>query len=106
MQRSPTASLPTTHLPNVPGRAIYADLTVKIQLLPFRAGQILTECVTPHAAIVQVLTGKGQITLGPDKKSLQAGSWMRLLGGLPHSIQAETDLVLLLQVFLDHSSPE
>jgi len=91
--------------PNIQGRAIYADSNVKVLLLPFRAGQVLTEHVTPHTAIMHVLTGKGEITLGADRKTVQAGSWMWMEGALPHSIHAETDLVLLLQVFLDHRPP-
>lgn len=105
LAREVAASLESsTPQPNIQGRAIYADSTVKVLLLPFRAGQVLNEHVTPHAAIMHVLTGKGEITLGPDKRSVQAGSWMWMEGSLPHSIRAETDLVLLLQVFLDGRS--
>jgi quercetin dioxygenase-like cupin family protein len=45
------------------------------------------------------------VTLGPDTQEVQAGSWMWMEGGLPHRIEAETDLVLLLQVFLDDAHP-
>lgn len=86
---------------NIPGRAVYADSRMKVLVLPFRAGQILTEHPTPHDAILHVLQGKGQITLGADRHDVQAGSWARMEGGLPHSIHAETDLLLLLQVLLN-----
>jgi quercetin dioxygenase-like cupin family protein len=87
-------------LPNIPGHAVYADACMKVLLLPFRAGQILAEHRTPHDAIMHVLRGRGRITLGADQLEVRAGSWMRMTGGLPHSIRAETDLLLLLQVLV------
>lgn len=96
-----TGSLPiAAPISNIPGRAIYADSRIKVLLLPFWAGQTLAEHHTPHDAIMHVLSGSGQVTLGSDRHEVQAGSWMRMAGGLPHSIHAKTDLLLLLQVLM------
>ena len=93
--------LPIADLPvNIQGHAVYADSRMKVLLLPFRAGQTLAEHTTPHDAIMHVIEGQGEITLGRDRVAVQAGSWMRMVGGLPHSIRAETNLLLLLQVLL------
>ncbi len=90
--------------PTIQGHAIYADSITKILLLPFAAGQTLREHATPHQAIMHVLQGSGEITLGDSVKKVQAGSWMMMAPRLPHSIHADTELILLLQVFLTASS--
>lgn len=90
---------------NIRGRAVYADSLVKILLFPFAAGQVLEEHVTPHPATLHVLEGTGEITLGSERKAVAAGSWVWMQGELPHSIRAETKLILLLQVFLQPSAP-
>lgn len=86
---------------NIQGRAVYADGRIKVLLLPFRAGQTLAEHTTPHDAIMHVLSGQGRITLANDVKEVRAGAWMWMQGRLPHSIHADTDLLLLLQVALE-----
>ncbi|MEX2380917.1 MAG: cupin domain-containing protein [Opitutales bacterium] len=91
---------------NIQGRAIYSDSFTKVLLFPFAAGQALKEHVTPHPAILHVVEGEGEISLGDDRKDVKAGAWAWIEGGLPHSIQAKTKLVLLLQVFLDRKSRE
>jgi quercetin dioxygenase-like cupin family protein len=89
---------------NIQGRAIYSDSLTKVLLFPFTAGQELKEHITPHPAILHVVEGKGEITFGNDRQAVQAGSWAWIEGSLPHSIRAETKLVLLLQVFLNQSA--
>ncbi len=86
--------------PNIQGRAIYADSITKILLMPFAAGQSLSEHTTPHQAIMHVLHGTGKFTLGNETRPVKPGSWVMMPPKLPHSIHAETELVLLLQVFL------
>ena len=90
--------------PNIQGHAIYRDSITKILLFPFAPGQILHEHATPHQAILHILKGKGKVTLGPDEKEIETGAWMMMDPGLPHSIQAETELLLLLQVFMKSGS--
>ena len=89
---------------NIQGQAIYRDSVVKVLLFPFAAGQILHEHTTPHQATMHILSGKGTVTLGADKKEVEAGAWMMMPPSLPHSVHAETELVLLLQVFVGTGS--
>lgn len=91
---------------NIQGRAIYSDSLTKVLLFPFAAGQVLKEHVTPHPAILHVVEGEGEVTLGDDRKDVKAGSWAWIEGGLPHSVRARAKLVLLLQVFLDRKPGE
>lgn len=89
--------------PTIQGHAIYADSVTKVLLLPFAAGQVLPKHSTPHQAIMHVLHGTGEITLGTSVQKVKAGSWMMMSPRLPHAIRAETELLLLLQVFLSSS---
>lgn len=84
----------------IQGQAIYADSLTKILLFPFAEGQTLREHTTPHQAILHVIRGKGEMTLGDDTKPVQEGSWVMMSPNLPHSISANTKMILLLQVFL------
>lgn len=84
---------------NIQGRAIYADSSMKVLLFPFAPGQELKEHRTPHAAILQIVKGRGEISLGEDRNQVWEGSWVRM-EGLCHGIRAETEVILLLQVFL------
>lgn len=86
---------------DIKGRAIYRDSTVKVLLFPFGEGQVLKEHTTPHPAILHVIEGRGELTLGTDRKPVAKGAWAWMEGGLPHSVHAETKMVLLLQVFLN-----
>lgn len=84
----------------IKSHAIYADSVTKVLLFPFPAGQSLREHVTPHQAMMHVLSGEGEITLGEESQNVKAGAWVMMKPGLPHSIHAKSEMVLLLQVFL------
>lgn len=89
---------------NIQGQAVYRDSVVKVLLFPFAPGQTLPEHTTRHQAILHILSGKGKVTLGTDEKEVETGSWMMMAPGLPHSVHAETELILLLQVFVGTGS--
>lgn len=56
--------------------------------------------VPPHDVegpiTVQCLRGEGTFFVEDDPKAISAGSWLYLEGGKTHSIEAKTDLVLLV----------
>jgi len=89
---------------NIQGRALHADSYVKVLLLPFAPGQTLPECQSPHAGILQVLKGRGEVTLDGKKTSVQEGALIVMRPNLPHSIKAETEMAVLLEVFLHQES--
>ncbi len=91
------ARRPTEH---VQGRALYTDDHVKVLAFPFEAGQALDEHTAPHPAALHFLRGEADVTLGPDAVDARAGTWIHMPPGLPHSIRARTDTVMLLLVFL------
>ena len=77
-------------------RTIYSDPTVKVVLFGFDAGQELSEHTASRPALLQVLRGEARLTLGPDAVEAQAGAWVHMPAGLPHSVRATTPVVMVL----------
>lgn len=77
-------------------RVIYKDAQVNVTLFSFAAGQALTEHSAGQPAILQILQGEAQITLGEQGYTLGACAWVHMPARLAHSIHATTPLVLLL----------
>lgn len=65
-------------------------------LFGFDAGQELTEHTSAFPAVLHILEGEAEVTLGEDHHSLRAGSWVYMPPHLPHSIYAQSRLKLLL----------
>ncbi len=89
---------------NIQGRALHADSYVKVLLLPFAPGQTLPECQSPHAGILQVIKGRGKVTLGGETTPVHEGALIVMQPNLTHSIKAETEMAVLLEVFLHQES--
>ncbi len=85
---------------NIHGHKVYTDSHVKILILPFCAGQSPAECQSPHAGTLQVLKGRGEVTLGDETRAVEEGALIVLPPNLTHGIKAETEMAVLLQVFL------
>lgn len=77
-------------------RVIYKDARVNVTVFGFAQGQALSEHSAGQPAILQILQGEAQVTLGEQTFTLQAGAWVHMPVRLPHSIRANTPLVLLL----------
>jgi len=90
--------------PNIQGHAIFADSVTKVLLFPFAQGHSLREHSTPHKAVIQVLKGAGEITLGDDTRQVEEGAWVMMSPGLRHSILAKSEMLVLLQVFMGGSN--
>lgn len=77
-------------------RTIYSDDSVKAVLFGFDAGQELSEHAASVPAIVSIVKGEVDFTLGGDKLEMGAGAWLHMPANLPHSLKAKTPLVMLL----------
>jgi quercetin dioxygenase-like cupin family protein len=86
-------------------RTVYSDESVKVVLFGFDAGQALSEHTASRPALLQVIRGDAQLTLGSDTVEVRAGSWVHMTAGLPHSVHATTPLVMQL-VLLPSSNTE
>ena len=77
-------------------RTIHQDEHLKAVLFGFAAGQELSEHTASMPAILHFLSGKAEVTLGPEHVSAAGGSWIYMPAQLPHSISATTPVVMLL----------
>jgi quercetin dioxygenase-like cupin family protein len=81
---------------SIVSRVIAKGERLDVTLFGFAAGQELTEHTSPYRAIIQVLAGQAQITLGKDTVTAEAGAWIHMPPNLPHSLKAASPFVMLL----------
>jgi len=76
----------------------------EISLFCMATGQQLSTHSASFPAVIHVLQGKGEITLGNEAYEAKPNSWFYLPKNLPHSVKATENLVFLLSLFKGHSS--
>ncbi|MFL7890976.1 MAG: cupin domain-containing protein [Anaerolineales bacterium] len=91
----------SSELPEIPpdsivSRTLYEDEQHKAILFGFAPGQELSEHTASMTALLYFIQGEAKLTLGEDEKKASAGTWVRMEPRLPHSVLAETQLVMLL----------
>jgi quercetin dioxygenase-like cupin family protein len=67
-----------------------------ITLFAFDEGQRLSEHTAPYDAVVQVLDGKAQVTIGGEDKKVSAGQIIIMPANVPHAVNAEEKFKMLL----------
>lgn len=67
-----------------------------LTLFAFAAGEGLSEHTTPHDAMVHVLDGTVQITIGGTAHRVNAGEGLLLPADVPHALSAVTPFKMLL----------
>ena len=72
------------------------DDNAKIVLFAFAAGDGLKEHVAPLPAIIQIIKGEAELTVGEEPVAGKPGTWIQMAVKTPHSIKAQTPLVMLL----------
>ena len=77
-------------------RVLYKDPGVRIVVFAFDAGQELTEHTAAVPAVIQVVRGRLDLTLGADEVAAEPGGWIRMPANLPHSVRALEPSVMLL----------
>ena len=90
------AQLPDIPPDSIVSRTFYSDDRVKAILFGFAAGQELSEHTAARPAILHFLQGEARLTLGDYAISAGPGTWVHMQPHLPHSIYAETAVVMLL----------
>lgn len=92
---------------NLAGHIDYADGSVvskillkkdigNITLFSFDAGQGLSEHMAPFDAVVQVLDGQAEITIGGEKHKVKAGEMLIMPANVPHALHAHQRFKMLL----------
>ncbi len=72
------------------------DEHVNITLFGFSAGQELSTHSAPTPAVICILDGEADMTLGEDVHHARAGSFAYMPPLLPHAIAAKTPTTMLL----------
>lgn len=92
---------------NLAGHIAYADGSVvskillkkdigNITLFSFDAGQGLSEHMAPFDAVVQILDGQAEITIGGEKHKVKAGEMLIMPANVPHALHAPERFKMLL----------
>jgi len=80
-------------------RAVLTTPELRLTLFHFAAGQELSEHTSTARALVQVLSGTCEFTVGPTVHTLKPGDLLHLPPGAPHALTtAEPFSMLLTQV--------
>ncbi|HSB66533.1 MAG TPA: cupin domain-containing protein [Anaerolineales bacterium] len=77
-------------------RTFYTDEQLKVILFSFAPGQELSEHTASVPAIIHIIEGEAQLTLGKDAFDAQSGTWAHMPANLPHSLFAKTPTKMLL----------
>ncbi|MCD4734671.1 MAG: cupin domain-containing protein [Bacteroidales bacterium] len=67
-----------------------------VSLFAFDKGQQLSEHSAPFDALIQILEGKGQITIGGNPFDLSAGDSIIMPANIPHAVYATDQFKMLL----------
>ena len=82
---------------SIVSRTVLQDGDLKVIVFGFDTGQTLSEHTASVPAMIHILEGECDITLGSDKHpSAKAGAWMHMPAKMPPSILAKTPLRMLL----------
>lgn len=68
----------------------------KVILFTFAAGGGIAEHVAPFDATIQIISGTATLTVGDESVEGRLGTWVQMVAKTPHSIRAETPVVMLL----------
>lgn len=87
--------------PSVPdgsilSRTFYKDERLSAILFSFAQGEELSEHTSTFPAVIQIISGRARLKLGDDWSTVEAGAWVRMAPKLPHTVIAETPVVMLL----------
>jgi quercetin dioxygenase-like cupin family protein len=77
-------------------RVLHQDRQLRVVAFAFDAGQQLTNHTASRPAVIEVIEGRFEITLGEETVISGPRSWALLPAGLQHSLTALEPSVLLL----------
>jgi quercetin dioxygenase-like cupin family protein len=77
-------------------RTLHDGDGLRLVLFGFATDEELSEHTAARPAVVHVLTGDADITVGGLRRSLGAGGWIHMPAHTPHSIRAASPLTLAL----------
>ena len=81
---------------SIVSRKVMSNDDVKVTLFGFAQGEALTEHTAALPAILHFIEGEATVGLGSETVKAKAGSIIYMPAHLPHSVQAETAVSMLL----------
>lgn len=81
---------------SIVSRTLIKKPTGTVTLFAFDAGQELSEHTAPFDALVQVVDGMGDLTIGGTAARLAAGQAIIMPAGTPHAVRAAERFKMLL----------
>ena len=80
----------------VVSRALVSGMAGSVTLFAFDRGQQLSEHTAPFDALVQVLDGEAQLTIGAKLVRARAGQMVLMPASVPHAVKAPERFKMLL----------
>jgi quercetin dioxygenase-like cupin family protein len=77
-------------------RTLHNSPELKVILFGFAPGQELSEHTAARPALLHFLRGDARLTLGKESYVATAGTFVQMQPHLPHSVYAQTEVVMLL----------
>ena len=77
-------------------RTLHNDDDTKVVLFGFAVGEELSEHTASMPAIIQIISGEASLTIGGEAVSGKPGTWIHMPAKMPHSVKAQTPVVMLL----------
>ncbi len=77
-------------------KVVYRGDGLEATVFGFDAGEQLTEHQAARAAVIQVLSGRLTFVVDGEPLDLDAGAWLHMAPGAPHSLVAIEPTVMLL----------
>jgi quercetin dioxygenase-like cupin family protein len=81
---------------SIVSRTIYKDDHLKAIVFAFAPGQELSQHTASVPAVIQILEGECDLTVGEAAYQGRPGAWVRMEAGVPHSLLAHTAVKMLL----------
>ena len=81
---------------SIVSREILGNEAGTITVFAFDRGQGLSEHTAPFDAVVQILEGEAEITIGNKKVKTRSGDTIIMPANVPHALQANTRFKMLL----------
>ena len=81
---------------SIVSRTLIESKTGTVTLFAFEAGQSLSEHTAPFDALVLVLDGEGEFTVGGKIHNVAAGQALLMPANIPHAVKAEKPFKMLL----------
>ena len=77
-------------------RIVLKQPTGSLTAFAFDVGQELSEHTCPYEAVLHVVDGEANVTIGSNVHTVAAGQMIRLPAGVPHAVQAPRRFKMLL----------